>query len=200
MLPTRPWRPIAPNNCPLPKKELIDCLRLRSESLTATLGGWERLVMEKVVPKSVLLTGSAASTPSIAKNSVSLVVTGPPGLRPYDFYLENWLRLWFVDQDPEAVRVSVHRELDSWCEEMTGVFVEFYRVLKPGGYCVIDLGRLRPRKIRWDQAVLECTLVAGFEPIGILINTSHYGKALFERPFFPRESVFDEVLVMIKPN
>jgi len=200
MLPTRFWRPPAPSNCQLPRKELVDCLRLRSESLTATLDGWQRRVMEAVVPKSGLLTARADSTSSIASGSVSLIVTGPPGLRPYDYGRENWLRCWFVQVDPQSVHVSAHRELDTWCQEITAVFVEFYRVLKPGGYCVIDLGRLRPRKIRWDQAVLDCTLLAGFEPIGILINTSHYGKALFERPFIPRESVFDEVLVMIKPN
>ena len=199
MLPTRLCRQEAPSNCPLPRKELIDCLRLRSESLTATLSGWERSVMERVVPQSVLLTGPASSTPCIPTNSISLIVTGPPGLKPYDFYLENWLRCWFVELDPQSVRVSVHRELEDWCAEMTGVFVEFYRVLTPGGYCVIDIGRLRPRKLRWDAAVLDCMLLAGFERVAIVVNTSYYGKALFQRPFLACESVFDDVLVMVKP-
>src|SRR5260370_22154500 len=46
MLPTRLCRPTAPTNGPLPKKQLFECLRLRSKSLTATVGHWERLVME----------------------------------------------------------------------------------------------------------------------------------------------------------
>jgi hypothetical protein len=157
-------------------------VRLRSEILTATLNLWERRVLEGVLPKAALLTGGADSTPQIAKNSVSLIVTGPPGLKPYDYCRDNWLDCWFVGLDPESVPVSVHAELDTWQQETTGVFVELYRVLTPGGYCVVDVGRLRPRKIRWDEAVLDCALLAGFEAVSLLVNTDHYGKAILERP------------------
>ncbi len=198
MLPTRFWRPTAPSHCQLPRKELIDCLGRRSESLTATLDSWQVRGLEKVFPQSILLTGPAHSTAQLANNSVSLIVTGPPGLKPFNYVLENWLRCWFVDLDPASVQIPAHRELDAWCQEMAGVFVEFYRVLQPGGYCVIDLGRLRPRKIRWDEVILELMLLAGFTPVALLVNSTHYGKALFERPFVTRQAVFDEVLVTVK--
>src|ERR1035438_7607353 len=129
MLPTRYWRPEVPPNCQLPRKQLVECVRLRSEILTATLNLWERRVLEGVLPKAALLTGGADSTPQIAKNSVSLIVTGPPGLKPYDYCRDNWLGCWFVGLDPESVPVSVHAELDTWQQETTGVFVELYRVL-----------------------------------------------------------------------
>jgi len=64
----------------------------------------------------------------------------------------------------------------------------------------VDIGRLRPRKIRWDEAVLDCALLAGFEPVTLLVNTESYRKTILERPFVTRESVFDEVLVLIKPK
>src|SRR5258708_12961432 len=78
MLPTRLWRPDAPSNCQLPRKELIDCLRLRSKSLTVTLRGWERSVMQRVVPQSVLLTEPPHTPPSIPTNSLSLTLPSPP--------------------------------------------------------------------------------------------------------------------------
>ena len=200
MMPTRHCRPPAPENCPLPRKELFNCLRIKSESLTATFDSWSRRVMEPVVSRALLLTSRADDTTAIPKGSVTLIVTGPPGLKPFDYHTDNWLRCWFVDVNPDSVRVSAHRELDTWEQEMTGVLVELYRVLKPGGYCAVDIGRLRPRKIRWDEAVLDCALLAGFEPVTLLVNTESYRKTILERPFVTRESVFDEVLVLIKPK
>jgi hypothetical protein len=142
MLPSRRERPPAPEHSPLAKKELFNCLRLKSQSLTATVDAWARRVLESVVSRAVLLTARADGTAGIPTGSVALIVTGPPGLKPFDYQRDNWLRCWFVDLDPATVRVSAHRELDAWEEEMTGVFVELYRVLKPGGYCAVDIGRL----------------------------------------------------------
>ncbi len=199
MLPTRFWRPRAPEGCLLPKKELFNCLRLRSESLTATWDPLARRAMEAVVSRAVLLTARADETSIIQAECVSLIVTGPPGLKSFSYRKENWLKCWFVDLDPDSVNVSAHRVLDDWAEEMTRVFEESYRVLKPGGYCALDIGRLRPRKIRWDDVVLDCALSGGFEPVGIIVNTKFYGRSLLERPFLTRESLFDEVLVLRKP-
>jgi hypothetical protein len=156
--------------------------------------------MEPVVSKAVLLTAQADDTACIPTGSVSLIVTGPPGLKPFDYQRDNWLRCWFVDVNPDSVRVSVHRELDSWEQEMTGVFVELYRVLKPGGYSVVDAGRLRPRKVRWDEVILNCAQMAGFEPGGILVNIPLDGHGLLERPYLTRRSDFDEVVVLRKPG
>jgi hypothetical protein len=199
MLPTRRLRPRAPQNCLLPKKELFACLRLKSESLTASLGNWSQRVLEELVSQAVLLTVRADDTARIPKGSVSLIVTGPPGLKPFDYHKENWLRCWFVDVDPDSVPVSTHRELYDWEQEMTGVFVELYRVLKPGGYCVLDIGRLRPRKIRWDEVVIDCARLAGFEALAIVINTELFGWRVPERPFLTRKSLFDELVVLRKP-
>ncbi len=80
------------------------------------------------------------------------------------------------------------------------VFVELYRVLKPGGYCVVEIASLRPRKLRWDEVVLECALAAKFEAVAIIINTAFGGQGLLERPYMVRRSDFDEAIIVRKPE
>jgi hypothetical protein len=48
--------------------------------------------------------------------------------------------------------------------------------------------------------VLDCALPAGFETVALLVNTDHYGRAILDRPFVTRRSVFDEVLILRKPK
>ncbi len=80
------------------------------------------------------------------------------------------------------------------------VFVELYRVLKPGGYCLVGIASLRPRKLRWDEVVLECALAAKFEAVAIIINTAFGGQGLLERPYMVRRSDFDEAIIVWKPE
>jgi len=50
--------------------------------------------MEPVVSRALLLTSRADDTTAIPKGSVTLIVTGPPGLKPFDYHTDNWLRCW----------------------------------------------------------------------------------------------------------
>jgi len=146
LLPTRFARLQAPPDCQLPKKSLFDCLRRKSELLTDEFDWANQDRLQSVISQAQFLTCPADNTPQIPSSSVSLVVTGPPELKPFDYALENWIRCWFVGLDPESVPLSAHWDLDSWIEEMMRVFVELYRVLKPGGYCVVEIASLRPER------------------------------------------------------
>jgi hypothetical protein len=83
---------------------------------------------------------------------------------------------------------------------MMQVFVELYRVLKPGGYCAVEIASLRPRKLRWDEVMLECALAAKFEAVAIILNTAFGGQGLLERPYLVRRSDFDEAIIVRKPE
>ncbi len=47
----------------------------------------------------------------------------------------------------------MHCQLEPWMMEMATVFLELHRVLKPGGHMVVEIGGLRPKKVRWDEVI-----------------------------------------------
>src|SRR5206468_2524937 len=49
-----------------------------------------------VISQAQFLACPADNTPQIPASSVSLVVTGPPELKPFDYARDNWIRYWFV--------------------------------------------------------------------------------------------------------
>jgi len=173
LLPTRWHRPIAPRDCQLPKKELFGTLSRTSSALTRDWDSQVRPLLDRAAARGKFSTCQAERTPHIPQGSVALIVTRPPGLKPYNYERDNGIRCWFVGIDPHSVRLITHRQLEAWMMEMATVFLELYRVLKPGGHLVVEIGGLRPRKVRWDEVILECALVAGFQEVAILTNTPH---------------------------
>lgn len=125
---------------------------------------------------ALLLTGASWDTPAIASGSVALVVTSPPFLNVVDYAGDNWLRCWFLGIDPKSVRITVPREIETWQEEMTKVFRELHRVLKPGGHVAFEVGEVRNASVKLEEAVLPCGLEAGLEPVLILINDQEFTK------------------------
>ncbi len=199
MLPTRRDRPYTPLGCTLPRKELFSCLRAKSISVTWSFDAFSRRVLESTAPRARLFCCPASHTPEIANGAVALIVTGPPGLRPLECKVENWLRCWFVDLKPESVAVSRHETVEAWAAELIAVLVELHRVLTPGGHLVLDLGRLRPRRrVRWDELIVECAVASGFEPEAIIVNSAEGGVRILERRRLTRRTRFDEVMVLRK--
>lgn len=123
-----------------------------------------------------LFTGPAHSTPGIASDSVDLVVTSPPFLNVVNYKYDNWLRCWFCDIDPDAVRLTVVGSLATWTGEMTQVFHELFRVVKPGGHVAFEVGEVRGGSVRLEEAVIPCGLEAGFDLVLVLINTQQFTK------------------------
>jgi hypothetical protein len=123
-----------------------------------------------------LVNRPANSTPEIPDGAVSLVVTSPPFLDVVDYAGDNWLRCWFLGIDPRSVRLTVPRKLEEWQREMTAVFHELHRVLKPGGHVAFEVGEVRAGKVKLEEAVLPCGVAAGLEPLLILINDQEFTK------------------------
>jgi len=129
-----------------------------------------------VAGKALLLNQPARATPQIASDSVALVVTSPPFLDVVDYAGDNWLRCWFLGIDPKEVHLTVPKKLPEWQSEMTAVFHELQRVLRPGGHVAFEVGEVRAGKIKLEETVVLCGLDAGLEPLLILINDQKFTK------------------------
>ncbi|MGN6386595.1 MAG: DNA methyltransferase [Verrucomicrobiota bacterium] len=127
--------------------------------------------------KRAILSNSAANnTPLIPSGSVSLVVTSPPFLDVVQYAIDNWLRCWFIGVDAEGVKLTVPGKLDRWRDEMTAVFFELARVLKPEGHVAFEVGEVRNGKVKLEETVLACGVESGLEPILVLINDQEFTK------------------------
>jgi site-specific DNA-methyltransferase (adenine-specific) len=86
--------------------------------------------------------------PYIRKRQVRLIVTSPPYLHVIRYGLYNWIRLWFLDEDPAALDKSLatHRKLDQYLAFIQRALTQMYSVLAPGGVCCLVVGDVVARK------------------------------------------------------
>jgi hypothetical protein len=159
-----------------PRRDVAQLILKKSRALLSDCDANTRQVLAGVAARALLLTESAAATPRIPDNSISLVVTSPPFLDVVDYKTDNWLRCWFLDIDPESVRLTVPRKLEAWQHTMTEVFRELRRVLQPGGHVAFEVGEVHGGKTRLEESVLRCGLEAGLEPLLVLINDQKFTK------------------------
>ncbi len=123
-----------------------------------------------------LLAGPAARTPEIADASVDLIVTSPPFLDVVDYPSDNWLRCWFAGIDPEAVPITLHRSLPDWRNFIAACFVEFARIVRPGGKVAFEVGEVRGGKVALEDAVLSAAKYLPFAPLAVMINRQNFTK------------------------
>lgn len=159
-----------------PKRDLVEIILKKSRILLKDLDASGRATLAPVAKKAKLLTHGADATPEIESNSVGLVVTSPPFLDVVQYADDNWLRCWFLGIDPKGVKLTVPKKLEGWRAEMTKVFRELYRVLKPDGHVAFEVGEVHAGKTKLEEAVLPCGLEVGFEPVLVLINDQKFTK------------------------
>lgn len=159
-----------------PKRDVAKLILRKSRDLLKDLNGSVRATLGSVAKKAKLLIHRADATPEIASNSVALVVTSPPFLNVVQYADDNWLRCWFLGIDPKRVKLTVPKKLEEWKVEMTKVFRELYRVLKPSGHVAFEVGEVHAGKTKLEEAVLPCGLAAGLEPVLVVINDQKFTK------------------------
>ena len=154
------------------KKLILKKSRILMRDLDAEL----RLTLNKT--KGTFITGDAAKTKQLKKNSVSLTVTSPPFLDVVQYADDNWLRCWFngIDINQVAANITMSKTVEQWAEKMQSVFKELYRVTKPGGVVAFEVGEVRNGKIKLEEVVIPLGLNVGFECLGILINQQEFTK------------------------
>jgi hypothetical protein len=154
-----------------PRRDVPALILRKSRALLADCGA------DRPIPAPHrLYTAAAAATPDIPSASVDLVVTSPPFLDVVDYAGDNWLRCWFCGIEPAQVELTVVRKLDDWRREMTAVFRELARVLRPGAHVAFEVGEVRSGTVRLEEHVIPCGAAAGLLPRLVLINTQQFTK------------------------
>lgn len=135
-------------------------------------------ILQRVGDNGLFLNKDARNTPEIKSNSVQLVVTSPPFLDIVQYDEDNWLRCWFNNIDIKEVskKITMAKKIEDWCNVISGVFQELYRVIKPNGFVAFEVGEIRNGKIKLDEYVVKLGIEAGFSCESIMINEQIFTK------------------------
>ena len=162
------------NRNQVPKyKEIKTRIIKKSKSL---LKDWKKLETSAMDSSCVLTTSDSRFVSSIEDNSAQLVVTSPPFLDVVNYQADNWMRCWFIGIDSSDINISQLKSIKEWEATMTGVLTDLRRIVKPGGYIAFEVGEIRGGKVLLEENVLRCGVMAGLEPIVILINDQEFTK------------------------
>ena len=148
----------------------------KSKSLLKNLEDGDYQSFKQYGRKSKIVIGSSSEATGIKNGSVDLVVTSPPFLDVVDYASDNWLRCWFNNLDPDSIPISIHRNIQSWSEEMTSTFKRMVTLLKKGAYVAFEVGEVRKGKIKLEDHVIPAAERAGLIPILVLVNDQEFTK------------------------
>lgn len=126
--------------------------------------------------KSILCTAQSSDTPQIPEASVQLTVTSPPFLDVVDYGGDNWLRCWFLGDDPKEVDIASHRKLPDWETFIHKTLSELARVTKPGGTIAFEVGEVRNAEIKLEQTVVNAAAGLPLKPLCVMINRQNFTK------------------------
>jgi len=121
-----------------PKVDVFAALRARVDRLLR-LGLPQTRGRAWAVPIQKL---SDIPDPALKRKKVRLIVSSPPYLKVLKYGLNNWIRLWFLDESPDELdrRLDQHRKLEPYLAFMQDACRLLYRVTAPGGVCALVVG------------------------------------------------------------
>lgn len=152
-----------------PPRDIVALILRKSRALLADGPGAAH-------PPAVLTTGTADNVPALADASVALIVTSPPFLDIVDYEADNWLRCWFAGIDPASVAIDHHRDIASWRGFVRRSFVDFARVVRPGGHVAFEVGEVRGGKVRLEREVVAAIAGLPFTVLGVVVNQQAFTK------------------------
>ena len=136
----------------------------------------EDIQLNVSMPAYGLANEDSKNVKQIPDNSAQLVVTSPPFLDVIDYQGDNWLRCWFIGIDSSSIEISRYRAITEWEDAMTDVMLDLRRIVNPGGHIAFEVGEVRGGKILLEENVVKCGVIAGLEPIVIMINDQKFTK------------------------
>jgi hypothetical protein len=150
----------------------------KSMQLQGGLTSRDRWRLRAAAVDAVFLANDARSTPAIPDSSVTLTVTSPPFLDVVQYAKDNWLRCWFnqLNADEIAASIAMARTVDDWTGLVARVFIELYRITRPGGWVAFEVGEVRRGQIRLEEHVVPVAITAGFSCDAVLINEQRFTK------------------------
>jgi hypothetical protein len=158
-----------------PRRPLAAIVRRKSAQLLADADAATRAALGRAGREGRFHVGSCLDAP-FADGSMRLIVTSPPFLDVVDYATDNWLRGWFLGIDPGGLAIAVHRRLDDWRRFVAAAFVQFARLLAPGGHVAFEVGEVRGGRVRLEDAVVPCGAAAGLRPVCIVVNDQAFTK------------------------
>ncbi|MDK2974844.1 MAG: hypothetical protein PWP08_1215 [Methanofollis sp.] len=150
----------------------------KSRQLLGRLTDTERETLRRAGRDALFLTADARSTGAIPTASVALTVTSPPFLDIIQYARDNWMRCWFNGLDASAIAdgITTARTVGAWEAAIARVFVELFRVTRPGGRVAFEVGEVRNGSVSLDEHVVPLGAAAGFVPEGVMINAQQFTK------------------------
>jgi len=137
----------------------------------------------------------------IGDEMVSTIISSPPYFGALDYARDNRLRLWFLGcEDWKELDASLTAKNKVYLPQMSQCLNEMYRVLKPGGYCVLVLGDVeKDGKIRRTAEILA-DLAVDVTQNQFVVNTIYDDRIPDERRSRrrTRTTKFERILVMQK--
>jgi hypothetical protein len=112
----------------------------------------------------------------IRDGEIALIVTSPPFLDVVQYDADNWLRNWFAEIDTKAIQISQHRSAEDWERMVRACFVEFARIVAPGGYVAFEVGEVRGGKVLLERLVWRALEGLPFARMFVLVNQQNFTK------------------------
>lgn len=150
----------------------------KSRILCVGLDKKQYVNLTKASESALFFNDDSRYTKGIPDESVNLTVTSPPFLDIVQYSTDNWLRCWFNGLDAEEIgaRITMARRIEDWEDFISDVFIELYRVTKPGGFVAFEVGEIRNGIIHLDEHVIPLGVNAGFSCIAVIINCQEFTK------------------------
>lgn len=148
----------------------------KSKSLMRDLSQTDKEKLKTISKGAIFSTSDARFTNKIPSDLVHLTVTSPPFLDVVQYADDNWLRCWFNSIDSDNVEITMAKTIEKWCEIMSDVFKELYRITTKNGFVAFEVGEVKNGKIKLDEYVVSLGEKAGFNCEGIIINEQIFTK------------------------
>lgn len=124
----------------------------------------------------ILETTAADNLFYLEDASTDLIVASPPFLNIVDYKKDNWLRCWFVDIDPEDLKISTYSSVEEWKAFIHDAFEEMCRVVREGGHIAFEVGEVRNGKVQLEEIVLQAVEGLPLVLEKVLINQQNFTK------------------------